>query len=246
MSVPTSLIIVCCHGIWTGGPSKGKGEHEWLIADFQKGETDTFAAHARAGIECLVREPDSALAFSGAATRKETKLSEAQSYANLAHANQYWGLAEEVPPNILIEDRALDSYHNILFSITLFYSRFSVWPQRITIVSHGFKRLRVLHGHCVAIGYPLDRIHYVGIDPPGMEDASNFSVAGVEQAKDEWTLDPHGRDASLACKRERRNPWHVSQGVFPQESELNDNCGLMIRHLNGGETLDEDAPRPWM
>lgn len=113
----------------------------------------------------------------------------------------------------------------------------------MTIVSHNFKRPRVLNGHCVAIGYPLDRISYVGIDPPGMKDATNFSNAGVEQAKDEWTNDPHGRDVSLAGKRERRNPWNIYQGVFAQETV---NGGLGIRCYNGRETLDEDAPRPWM
>lgn len=65
MSAPTNLIIVCCHGIWLGGPSKGNDEAEWLIADFQKGETSTFAAHVRTGVELLLQDADSTLAFSG-------------------------------------------------------------------------------------------------------------------------------------------------------------------------------------
>ena len=66
MSPPTHLIVVCCHGIWQGGPSAGKDEAEWLIADFQRGETPTFIEHIKAGVDCLTREGSTAvLAFSG-------------------------------------------------------------------------------------------------------------------------------------------------------------------------------------
>lgn len=63
---PTNLIIVCCHGIWTGGPYGGADESEWLIADFQRGETGIFGKHIRAGIQCLAESRgQSVLAFSG-------------------------------------------------------------------------------------------------------------------------------------------------------------------------------------
>ena len=66
MSGPTKLIIVCCHGIWLGGPSKGHDESEWLIADFQRGETPTFIEHIKAGIRCLSEDrKNSVLVFSG-------------------------------------------------------------------------------------------------------------------------------------------------------------------------------------
>ena len=65
-SVPIAqLIVVCCHGIWLGGPSSGADEGEWLIASFQHGETPTFTEHIRAGLRLLSSSPQALLIFSG-------------------------------------------------------------------------------------------------------------------------------------------------------------------------------------
>lgn len=73
MTAPTSLIIVCCHGIWKGGPSKGADENEWFIADFQRGETSTFIEHIKLGVKLLAESyDDSVLAFSGLALKKNS------------------------------------------------------------------------------------------------------------------------------------------------------------------------------
>jgi hypothetical protein len=126
----------------------------------------------------------------------------------------------------------------------------------MTIVSHGFKRQRIVDGHCTAIAWPLDRVEFVGIDPPGMEptidsvgvklDKEN-AMKGVAQAIGEWTADPHGRGDSLRGKRKKRNPWGTWQGVFDKgEYEAREKSGLLIAGQGDSETLVDAAQRPWL
>ncbi|POR35964.1 Putative dihydrofolate synthetase, partial [Tolypocladium paradoxum] len=159
---PSHLIVVCCHGIWLGGPSKGADESEWLIAPFQRGETGTFARHAEEGVRRLAQSRgDSVLMFSGGPTRNETEMSEAQSYAYLAAHNGYWGLlaAPVMDDDVVLEERALDSYHNVLLGLTRYHARFGRWPATLTLVGHAFKRPR-LEAHCAAIGFPPGRVAF--------------------------------------------------------------------------------------
>lgn len=182
-------------------------------------------------------------------TRKETQLSEAQSYANIAAEHSYWDL---LPPSlqsaVFTEDRALDSYHNVLFSLTLFYTRIHQWPKHITLVSHGFKKPRLVDCNCAAVGWPLDRVSFLGIDPPGMEavlaSGKGDAALGVGRAVDDWLADPHGRGEVLAGKRRKRNPWETWQGVF-ERGEKN-RGGLLTLGEGEQEMLIGDAKRPWL
>ncbi|GKU00334.1 hypothetical protein FLAG1_02454 [Fusarium langsethiae] len=272
----THLIVVCCHGVWLGGPTRGHDENEWLIADFQRGETPTFIEHIKAGVAALAEDygnfaPDkqlldddkigfqrscqfdtrsinfskSWLVFSGAPTRKESQISEAAGYKNIAAANNYWGLLpdEKSRDTVLLEERALDSYHNILFSRSLIYSRFEIWPTHITVISHGFKKERLIDGHCSAIGLSLDRVNFTGIDPPGMAAASKDqdkedAMKGVGLALGEWKDDPHGTGEVLSGKRAKRNPWGVWQGYFPQDFDQSE---FALEMENGSEAFSAKA-----
>ncbi|KAI2776339.1 FolC bifunctional protein [Daldinia loculata] len=219
---PEHLIIVCCHGIWLGGPARGHDENEWLIAGFQKGETPTFIEHIKAGLQVLKENQNSILMFSGGPTRKETSISEARSYANLAIANDFFGILteDETVDRLHSEERALDSYYNVLFSITKFWSTYGTWLATLTIVSHAFKRERLVDCHCGAIGFPLDRTNFVGVDPPGMVDGTNeAAIKGIVEAITQWKEDPHGKSELLAGKRRKRNPWGVPQTLFLNEAD---------------------------
>ncbi|KAK7989544.1 hypothetical protein PG989_009859 [Apiospora arundinis] len=249
MPPPTHLVVVCCHGVWLGGPMRGFDESEWLIAGFQAGETPTFIEHIKAGLRVLREDPDSVLMFSGGPTRKETRLSESQSYADIAAYNAYFGIidAGAASDRIVCEPRALDSYYNVLFSLLLFWqsthdgkatvSTTNTWPEKITIVSHAFKH----------------RVDFVGIDPPGMVDGTNeAAMQGVSQAIAEWKENPHGIGGTLAEKRRKRNPWGVSQTLFESE-QLRAQSGIKTIIVTGNddgsgvkeEVLDPSATQPW-
>ncbi|UNI20946.1 hypothetical protein JDV02_006988 [Purpureocillium takamizusanense] len=203
---PTHLIVVCCHGIWLGGPSAGHDEAEWLLAPFQAGETPTFVRHIEEGVRAHAADrADSVLVFSGAATRPETQLSEAQSYANVAAQNRYFGHlilpgseSESSPARILLEERALDSFSNVLFSLTLFRARVGAWPAALTVVGHAFKRPR-MEAHVAAVGFPAARTRHVGVDPPAI---GRVLVAAAAAAAAVATAATAGRDAGGGAEGE--------------------------------------------
>lgn len=159
--------------------------------------------------------------------------------------NACFGLLD--PPvtdaDMMLEERALDSYHNVLFSLSLFYARFQRWPRHVVVVSHAFKRPRMLEGHCAAIGFPPDRVSFVGVDPPCLEGKPGV-VAGVAEAEADWGRDPHGKGQRLAAKRARRNVWGAWQGVFEEGTEDADKGGLQTAGEGASEVI-VDGERPW-
>lgn len=141
-----------------------------------------------------------------------------------------------------MEERALDSYQNILFSIIHFWRAHAHWPARLTIVSHAFKRRRLAGAHCAALSFPADRVAFVGINPPGVPAV----VESEERAVDEWLRDPCGQSDGLKGKRVRRNPWGVAQTLFLDQDERA-RSGIATRLVDGGkeEVLVDGGLRPW-
>lgn len=99
----------------------------------------------------------------------------------------------------------------------------------------------------MAIGWPLERVTFVGIDPPGLAGKDD-AMAGAAKAVGEWNDDPHGRGTSLKGKRGKRNPWNVFQGTFTEDTtnEAKVASRLVLAGEHGDETLVDDAVRPWI
>ena len=147
---------------------------------------------------------------------------------------------------ISCEERALDSYYNVLFSLTKFWSDYGIWPEKITIVSHDFKRERLVDCHCGAIGFPLNCVDFFGVDPPGVVDGTNVAaMKGIIEAVTQWKEDPHGKGDLLAGKRRKRNPWGISQTLFHNDDDRVRSRVQSSTVREGEECLIDEVPQPW-
>lgn len=256
---PIHLIIVCCHAIYIGGPTNGHSEKEWLIASFQKDETPTFIQHIQAGLYLLSSSFTSILIISGSKTRPEVDKSEAQSYLDLCVSNSFWNITtpEEAKERILLEEQALDSFANVLFSLLKFWRKTGHFPEKMTIVSHGFKEDRFMELHIPAIRFPKDKVVFFGIDPEYMkvgngafdeERAGEVRRGSREKGFGEWERDPLGVGSVLSGKREGRNPWSVTQVWFESEEERKRSGVMTIRKIQEAGFEEEfltGERQPW-
>jgi hypothetical protein len=181
--------------------------------------------------------------------RPETRISEADSYLHLAQVHDYWGLLPHsgLQERIIIEGRSLDSFHNLIFSLTKFYEVTGSWPEHVTIISNEFKRVRFLDLHCRALGWPADRLTFVGIDPEYMvwnlERAASVRDGERRNGFEPWRRDMLGKGEELETKRKRRNPWLVKQTLF-ENNGIRDRSGIQYIVLDHREILNE-RPQPW-
>ena len=110
----------------------------------------------------------------------------------------------------------------------LFWRETSRWPEKISIVSHGFKEQRFTAHHCPTLGLHSEIIEYVGIDPEYMdethESCDKARTESVRRGEEErglraWMEDEWGRGDVLRGKRAGRNYWGVQQTLLDGEEE---------------------------
>jgi uncharacterized SAM-binding protein YcdF (DUF218 family) len=213
------LIIVPGHSVYTSNNYSDVANPEnWVLLPYQnyKGVTKTFLGHIKKGIEFAERNSQSVLIFSGGKTRSIGQMSEAISYWNVARS-QNW--LDNVSNRIILEEFALDSYENLLFSICRFKEFTGTYPKRITIVGYGFKRNRFENLHAKAIEYPQEAFKYVSY-PLVLPNEENIIKGEYNNAFKHFESDPHGCFSPLADKKKSRNPFRTFHGYFQSCPEI--------------------------
>ncbi|KAF8499596.1 hypothetical protein F5888DRAFT_1683725 [Russula emetica] len=201
------LVIVPGHAIWIGAREvDAEVEDSWLLASYQKGRRrpTVFRTHISRGSQIATEDPRALLVFSGGHTSPFSATSEGESYLRFARAT---GLlpSEDMFTRVTIEDAALDSFQNVLFSIARFRELTGVYPTRITVVGHDFKRRRFEGLHRLALRWPKLRFTYEGI-PLGSEADEREAAAGeLANAFSPYAKDLYGCHAPLSQKRAGRN-----------------------------------------
>jgi hypothetical protein len=269
LSSPSHAIVVCCHAIYVKPPKTlsdqipSQDEKNWLIESFQRGETSTYIDHIETGVSLLIQDPSSILVFSGGATKRHlTSTAEAQSYLDVAIEHDLFG--QDTTPSSLrqrmfVEERATDSFQNILLSLIqfpLFVQQLRedsgtkvepLYPDKLTIISHEFKRARFMELHIPAIHFPLSRTAFIGIDPPFSPDR----LAGIAEGDrlrgyGAWEKDLYAAGPVLSRKRTTRG-WDGSNFEREVLSRLNDRSIEGLCEWKGGESGIEiwDGRAPW-
>ena len=130
-------------------------------------------------LQATAKDDAAVLVFSGGYTRKEAGArSEAGSYWQVAHASR-WFEHPEVADRTLLDDRARDSFENLLFSICRFRQFTGNYPYRITIASYDFKKERFVEHHAASIGFTEDQVDFIGtsaLDAAGAQKVCNAAL----------------------------------------------------------------------
>lgn len=157
----------------------------------------------------------------------------------------------------MLEEQALDSFANVLFSLLKFWKETGAWPEQITIISHAFKEERFMELHVSAIRFPREKLVFLGIDPDYMRvESTEYDELRTEEVRrgsrekgyGEWERDPSGAGDVLSGKRKGRNPWGVTQRWFDSREER-EGSGVrsMLRVGEGGfeEEFLTNERQPW-
>lgn len=206
MNTPTHLIIVAGHAVYTALDYKNpEADENWYLQSFQEGEPKYYLEHIHEGVRLLIKDSNAILLFSGGMTRKEAgRISEAESYLKLAQNLGY--LNDSLNSRTSTEIYAKNSLENLQFSIARFQQIFKKQPEKITLISWGFKKER-FEWHCKTVDFPLENFHFIGVNQP-----ENLDKIEKHEAKTlaHFKKDPWGTKSPLKETTEKRNPFGVT------------------------------------
>lgn len=153
---------------------------------------------------------------------------------------------------------ATDSYQNLLFSLIQFRVYTGVYPERVTVVTHEFKRARFMQCHFPAVGLvPVgserddytQKVEVIGINPPEEITPLDTLIRGeTMNGIGLWKEDLYGVNSKLVSKRVKRG-WRSEM-----ENDVFSNLGLeeVVLHLvqyDGGGHCNKWFPKreslPW-
>ncbi|SCU95608.1 LAME_0F12750g1_1 [Lachancea meyersii CBS 8951] len=120
--------------------------------------------------------------------------------------------------HISVEEFALDSLDNLLYSLVKFRSLTSNDASRVTISGFGFKKTRFLELHAVAIDYRPSQINYISyepqpisIDPKELEAyKQNLEHQEMNSALIPFRADWYATKSPLLDKKCQRNPFNLT------------------------------------
>lgn len=243
LSTLTELIVVCGHATFIGSHRDIMSESQWLLQPYQRsnpatgklGEHETFVSHILSATFSVAARPEALLVFSGGRTSQASR-TEAQGYEQV-----HLGLddAFAIGDRYAREDYATDSFQNLLFSILRFKQLVGRYPHDITVVTHAFKRDRILGRHAAALRWPADRIRLQGLDPPFTMDEWVETIESERKAESAFARNPFGAQPPLSDKRLARNfdpdvVEHFYQDLEPEALAV-------LRYVNRS---DQDLPLP--
>ncbi|KAG5351867.1 hypothetical protein C0989_004690 [Termitomyces sp. Mn162] len=202
------LIIVPGHAIWKGiNPELRLHEDQWVLEPYQmgSGRVSAFFAH-------ILR---------GGQTRATSTTTEAESYMRLAVAADVFLTKSPPFTRATTEDHALDSYQNLLFSIARFHEYTTRYPAKITVVGYEFKRTRFTDLHRRALRWPIEKFHYIGVDP---QTHHRLTVEEGERKNGyvPYSQDLYGCHSVLLSKRRQRNRHARFHSYYQSSPELRD------------------------
>ena len=223
----TVYVIVAGHCVVKPGGDPLRAE-DLVLLPHQRDDIHAllFQQHVRRGLrtvqEYRERGCNVVLAFSGGITRAESPVSEAATYLEIARRLPEWD--ERFADLVVLDERARDSYENLLYGCAAAFAKSQVIPERVAMISFAFKRRRFEY-HAAAIGLMPERLlsaaagpaltpvfEYIGEgDPPDLKGA----LAGEAAALNLFLLDPHGLSAECRTKRAGRNPTGAHPPVVP-------------------------------